>query len=146
METVEGTVLGGGGAYAVLTATSPSLTRGEIVFVWMSGQTESRNKEVEPVGKHLMLWEVDPTKVPADAKERGTAWLVLVEMVKADMKNGTTKDWGSFVGELKGYSIGEDNEVNTMTQTMKYLPYVKFDVRPVATLAQVEEAIKASMK
>jgi len=98
------------------------------------------------VGKHLMLWEVDPTKVPADAKERGAAWLVLVEMVKADMKKGTTKDWGSFVGELKGYSIGEDNEVNTMTQTMKYLPYVKFEVRPVATLAQVEEAIKASMK
>ena len=98
------------------------------------------------MGKYLMLWEIDPAKVPANAKERGTAWLALVEMVKADMKKGTTKDWGSFTGELKGYSIGENDEVNTMTQTMKYLPYVKFEVRPVATLAQVEEAIKATMK
>jgi hypothetical protein len=33
-----------------------------------------------------------------------------------------------------------------MTEMMKFAPYVKFEARAVATLAQVEEAIKASMK
>jgi hypothetical protein len=98
------------------------------------------------MAKYLILWEIDPARVPVNAKERGTAWLALAEMVKADMKKGITKDWGSFIGELKGYSIGEGTEVNIATQLMQYAPYVKFEVRAVATLAQVEEAIKASMK
>lgn len=98
------------------------------------------------MAKYLMLWEVDSTRVPVDAKERGTAWLAMVEMVKASMKNGLTKDWGSFPGELNGYSIGEGTEVEMMTETLKYAPYVKFEVHPVASLAQVQQAIKASMK
>ena len=98
------------------------------------------------MGKYLILWEIDPARVPTDAKERGTAWLVMVEMMKADMKKGVTKDWGAFTAEHKGYAIQEGNEVSLMTELGKYTPYIKFEVRPVATLAQVEEAVKASMK
>ena len=98
------------------------------------------------MAKFLILWEVDSTRVPTAAKERGTAWLAMVEMVKADMKKGFTKDWGSFPGELNGYAIDEGTEVTIMTELMKYAPYVKFEVRAVATLAQVEEAIKAATK
>ena len=46
------------------------------------------------MARYLILWEIDPARVPTDAKERGTAWLVMVEMMKADMKKGVTKDWG----------------------------------------------------
>ena len=98
------------------------------------------------MGKYLTLWEVDSTRVPVDAKERGTAWLAMVEMTKADMKKGLTKDWGAFAGELKGYAVNEGTEVAIMTEMMKYAPYVKFEVRAVASIAQTEEAIKASMK
>jgi len=98
------------------------------------------------VARYLILWEIDPARVPVNAKERGTAWLAMIEMIKAGMKKGIAKDWGSFTAELKGYAIQEGNEVSIMTEMMQYAPYVKFEVRPVATLAQVEEAIKASMK
>jgi len=98
------------------------------------------------MARYLVLWEVDSTKVPVNAKERGNAWLAMVEMIKADQKKGWVKDWGSFPGELKGYAIDEGTEVTMMTETLKYLPYVKFEVHPVASLAQVEEAIKTSMK
>jgi hypothetical protein len=103
-------------------------------------------RRLKPVSKYLVLWEVDPARVPVDAKERGTAWLAMVEMVKADMKKGLTKDWGAFTGELNGYSIDEGNEVSIMTQLMQYAPWIKFEVHAVASLAHVEEAIKASMK
>lgn len=98
------------------------------------------------MSKYLILWEIDPARVPANAKDRGTAWLAMAEMVKADLKKGITKDWGSFTGELNGYSIGEGNEVSIMTQLIQYAPYVQFEVHAVASLAQVEDAIKASMK
>jgi len=98
------------------------------------------------MGKYLVLWEVDPARVPIDPKERATAWLGLTELVKADMKTGWVKDWGTFPGELKGYAIDEGSEVTMMTETTKYAPYVKFEVHPVATLAEVQEAIKAAVK
>lgn len=32
------------------------------------------------MGKYLVLWEVDPTKVPIDPKERGAAWGMLIRI------------------------------------------------------------------
>ena len=46
------------------------------------------------MGKYLMLWEVDTTRLPVNPKERGAGWNALMQMVKQDMKKGTTKDWG----------------------------------------------------
>lgn len=98
------------------------------------------------MGKYLVLWEVDPTRVPIDPKERGSAWLAMAEMVKQDMKKGLAKDWGIFPGELSGYSIEEGTEMDLMNATMQYAPYIKFKVYPVASLDQAVKAIKASMK
>jgi len=98
------------------------------------------------MGKYLILWEVDAARVPTDPKERGSAWLAMVDMVKEDMKTGGTKDWGIFPGELKGYSVAEGTELDVMTTTIPYAPYVKFEVHPVASLDQAEEAIRTSMK
>ena len=95
------------------------------------------------MARYLILWEVDSARVPTDAKERGTAWLALIEMVKADMKKGVTKDWGSFPGELRGYSIGEGSEVDIGRLCLPFMPYVRFEVHPVVSLAENEQAIKA---
>ncbi len=98
------------------------------------------------MGKYLILWEVVPGSMPANAKEARTAMLAMADMVKADMKKGSCKDWGSFLGEAKGYSIDEGTEVEVMNGMLQYAPYIRFQVHPVATLAQVQQAIKASMK
>lgn len=98
------------------------------------------------MGRYLVLWDVDSARVPTDAKERGTAWLAMLELTGADMKKGSIKDWGSFAGELKGYSVMECTEAEIMQSLMQYAPYIKFEVHAAATLSQAQEAIKAAMK
>jgi hypothetical protein len=94
------------------------------------------------MGKYLVLWEVDRTRVPVDAKERGAAWGLMLDMVKKDIQAGMSKDWGSFVGELKGYAVAEGTEVEVANMLMQYSPYVSFKVHPIASVAQVGDVIK----
>jgi len=70
----------------------------------------------------------------------------LIGMVKQDMKKGITKDWGAFVGELRGYSIGEGSELELMNSLQQYSPFVHFKVNPIASVSQVDEVIKALIK
>ena len=98
------------------------------------------------MGKYLVLWEIDTTKIPVSPKERGAGWSILMEMVKQDMKKGLTKDWGAFVGELRGYAINEGSELEIMNALQQYSPFVHFKVHPIASVSQVEEMIKALIK
>ncbi len=98
------------------------------------------------MGKYLVLWEIVPGTVSAGAKEASPALLALTEMVKADMKKGLSKDWGAFLGESKGYTVFEGTEVEAITTMLQYAPYLNFEVHAVASVDQVAEAMKASMK
>jgi hypothetical protein len=98
------------------------------------------------MGKYLYLWELDRTKIPVDAKERGVGLTMLLEMVKQDIKKGITKDWGAFAGEFNGYSVVEGTEVEILKQVQQYTPFVYFKTYPIASVAQVEEMIKALPK
>ena len=94
------------------------------------------------MAKYLVLWEVDQSKIPIDPKERGEGWTLLMAMVQQDIDNGLTKDWGAFVGETSGYSLFEGTELDVMNALQQYVPFCIFEVRPVATAAQVNEMIK----
>ena len=59
------------------------------------------------MGKYLVLWEIDPTKIPIDPKERGEGWGMLMAMVRQDFEKGILKDWGAFVGESNGYAVSD---------------------------------------
>jgi len=95
------------------------------------------------MGKYLMLWEIDTTKIPVSPKERGGGWNLLMGMVKQDIKKGLNKDWGAFVGEINGYAVLEGTEVEIMNALQQYVPFVHFKVHPVASVSQVDEMIKA---
>ena len=98
------------------------------------------------MGKYLLLWEMDQTRTPIDPKERGTGSKALMDMVKQDIEKGILKDWGGFVGEEKGYAIAEGTEVEIMNMVEQYVPFVRFEVHPIASVSQVEEVIKALSK
>ena len=98
------------------------------------------------MGKYLLLWEFDRTRIPVDSKERAFGMNLLAELVKQDMKKGSIKDWGVFPGEFSGYAVVEGSELDIMNFIQQYTPFVYFKVRPVGSLAQVEEMIKAMMK
>ena len=95
------------------------------------------------MGRYLVLWEVDQTRIPIDPKERGDAWAVFMAMVRKDMEKGLTKERGSFVGETSGFSINEGTELEVMNALQQYVPYVFYEVHPLASVSQVEEMIKA---
>jgi len=98
------------------------------------------------MAKYLLLWQVDTTRLPVNPKERGAGWNALMQMVKQDMKKGITKDWGAFVGELKGYAVNEGSELEVLNAVQQYSPFVHFKVHPIASVSQVEEMIKAMTK
>jgi hypothetical protein len=80
--------------------------------------------------------------MPIDPKERASGWGILMEMVKQDLSNGIQNDWGSFAGENRGYCIVEGCVSDILKKTQQYIPYVKFEVHPVAFVKEIEEMLK----
>ncbi len=93
------------------------------------------------MGKFLLKWSLDASKVPIDPKERGAGWTLLMNMIKEDREKGILHDWGAFPSEGKGYCIVEGSNVDVMIMTEKYVPYVRFETHPVATIYEVDELL-----
>ena len=94
--------------------------------------------------KYLVLWELNLDKAPDDAKERGAGWLAMMEMIKQEMKEGKTTDWGCFSGETRGYTIGEQpSDVEMAKNLQRYFPFVTFEVHPVMSVDQIAEVAKS---
>lgn len=94
------------------------------------------------MAKYLMLWSLDKALIPADPKERSGGWGLLMEMIKQDMAKGLITDWGVFPSEGAGYCIMEGSNVDVMTTTEQYVPYVDFEARPIASFEETLELIK----
>ena len=94
------------------------------------------------MGRYLLLWDMDMSRVPVSPQERAAGWSMLTGMVREDMAKGALKDWGSFVGELKGYAVAEGTEVEIGSFIQRYVPYVSFKTHAVGTVSQVEEIIR----
>lgn len=95
------------------------------------------------MAKYLLMWRLDPARVPADPRERAAGWTGLMAMVKQDLEKGTSKDWGTFVGEGSGYVIVEGTETEISIMTQQYSPYVQFETHPVMSADQIEDMLKA---
>ena len=98
------------------------------------------------MGKYLMLWEIDQSKVPLNRDERAEAWKPMIEMVKEGMNEGRIKDWGTFVGELNGYSIAEGTEAEIGAFNQQWVPFVNFKSFPIASVEDVEKVIEILSK
>ncbi len=93
--------------------------------------------------KYLVLWEVDPSMVSVDPKERGALWVGMTDSVKQDIKEGKMSDWGCFVGETSGYSVGEQSEVDLAKDLQRFYPFLTFKVFQVMSIDQIAEVAKS---
>ena len=93
--------------------------------------------------KYFMTWEVDPTRVPTDAKERGAMWSMMLETVKQDIKEGREEDWGCFAGEASGYAISERSEIDLAKDLQRFYPFVTFKVHQVMSVDEMAEVAKS---
>jgi hypothetical protein len=96
--------------------------------------------------RYLMTWEMDTSKVPIDPKERAKAWLPLTQMVKQDMQSGVIKQWGAYVGEMRGFGFCEGSEEEVLKMSEKYIPFVHFTTHPAVTIDQIEKMNKEMAK
>ena len=96
--------------------------------------------------KYFMTWEVDPTRAPTNPKERGTMWAGMVELIKQDMKEGKISEWGSFVGESRGYSISELSLLDLSKNLQRFFPFVTFQVHQVMSIDELAELTKSLME
>ena len=94
------------------------------------------------MARQLLMWELDPGKIPLDPKERVAQWGTLCAMVEQDMKAGVTRDWASFVGGMKGYAVAEGTDLEIAATCMKYMPFVRFEAHPLTSLAEMVQMLK----
>jgi hypothetical protein len=95
------------------------------------------------MGKYLTIWEADESKIPVDPKERKAAWQMAMEMTKQDMKDGKVKDWGVFLGQVRGFSISEGTEEEVQAISMKYVPFFRFQIYPLISMDQSTAIVNA---
>jgi hypothetical protein len=116
---------------------------------WGKNQSTTTSTKIQnlqggkTMGKYLVLWEVEQSRMPIDPKERGAGLGALITKVKQDIEKGKVKDWGNFVGEPRGYDVFEGTELELMNTLQQFVPFVSFKVHQIASLSQVEEMIKA---
>ena len=95
------------------------------------------------MAKYLLLWELQDDKIPDDAKARGEGWMMLLEMVKQDIKAGLHSEWGSFVGEMRGFAVSEGEPVQLAKNIQRFAPFVKFEVHQVMSADETMEVARS---
>ncbi|MBA7603054.1 hypothetical protein ES703_10156 [subsurface metagenome] len=94
------------------------------------------------MGKYLILWEADNTRMPVDPKERDAVFKPIMAMVKQDIQRGIVKDRGMFIGESNGYTVAEGTEEEIDNMTERWVPFFTSKVHAIASFSQVEEILK----
>jgi hypothetical protein len=92
--------------------------------------------------RFYMRWQLDPLFTPHSPEERVKLWLTMLEMAKADLRSGSLTDWGICSDSSAGYCIAETDEKTLHATILKWMPYIRFDVKPVLTVDQVIANIK----
>jgi len=95
--------------------------------------------------RYHIAWEIDNSRALEDPKERAERSLMLLGGVKADL-GGDLTNWGAFPGTGRGYALFEGNQAQLMTLLEKYVPFVKFDIHPVASVEEVTGVYEALAK
>jgi hypothetical protein len=95
--------------------------------------------------KYLTLWEMDMSRIPTDPQQSGAVMMKMIEMTKQWLKDNPGAEWGSFIGEHKGFVLGGRTPQDIMKTTMMFSPYIKFKVYQAASADEVEENIKSMM-
>ncbi|HLB71658.1 MAG TPA: hypothetical protein VJJ51_11500 [Candidatus Methanoperedens sp.] len=93
--------------------------------------------------KFLTLWELDRTRIPDSPEEQLQYYTMLQNMIKEDMKNGRTREFGAFVGGFKGFVIREGTEQEIYMEISKYAKFTNYKTYPFLDISQLEEMLKA---
>jgi hypothetical protein len=94
------------------------------------------------MAKYYFRWQWNPQITITNPEERAKLLFSLLEMTKQDLQTGKLKDWGTVPGESSGEVA---SETDLLTDSLKFMPYVNFEVKPVLTVDQTLESIKKAV-
>ena len=94
------------------------------------------------MGRYLVLWQMDTSKLPVNPKERGSLLTPMVAMVKQGIEMGKVKDWGAFAGEGRGYEVFEGTELELELQIQQFIPYA--DLTEEIVLGWIQDVVVGS--
>lgn len=98
------------------------------------------------MSKILILWEMNPDRIPEDPAKQAAIYGKLAEITKKALDSGKVKDWGIFAGGSAGYSIADETSADTLTRALQFAPYVKLKVHPVLSIAEVMKIMQSMPK
>ncbi len=87
--------------------------------------------------KFLTLYELDRTRIPDSPEEQLQYYTMLQSMIKEDMKNGRTREFGAFVGGFKGFVIREGTELEVEMEISKYAKITNHKTYPFLDISQL---------
>jgi len=98
------------------------------------------------MAKVLILWEMNTDAIPTDPAQQTALYGRLGAMTKQALDSGKVKDWGIFAGGHAGYSIADETSAETLSRTLQFSPYVKFQVNPVLGIDDVMKIMQSMPK
>lgn len=92
--------------------------------------------------KFYMSWRMNSMLTPTNPEERVKLWLSMLELVKADIQSGAIRDWGMCSDASGGYALVETDEKTLHTMILRWVPYIRFNIKPVLTVDQIIESVR----
>jgi hypothetical protein len=90
----------------------------------------------------LILWQSNESLFPSDPEERMKLIASHVEMTKQSIEEGWVKMWGVSAGGAQGFSISDRDSKEIFKSLNQYLPYYKFELKPMLSIDDVISIMK----
>ncbi len=91
--------------------------------------------------RYIVSWKMVNSRLPENDELRLKLETRLLETVRNSMRNNKIKEFGIYPTGGSGYAFFEGTESELAVETLKYSPYVEFDVHPIITAEQYLEIL-----
>ena len=95
--------------------------------------------------KYLNVWEIDTSRMPADAKERMMLINQMMEMTKQWLKERPGSQWGISLDGRTGFALSSEKVTwqQVAQSVISFAPYVKGTIHQVMSIEEAEEVFKS---
>lgn len=88
------------------------------------------------MARYIVSWKIVNATFPGTEEMRLKTVRNLLETFSSSIKLGKFREFGVYPHGNGGYVVFEGTEPELAVETLKYFPYVEFDVRPVISVDQ----------
>jgi len=91
------------------------------------------------MSRYLIIWESNPSPMPADQKEIAKLKSEAKEWVSQNISKGLITSWGAFMTGSKGYAVFEGSAPEVYKEIQKFYPYFTCEIHEVLSIDELPE-------